>query len=258
MSTKPVAVQLWTLRQEIAEDLPGTLRQVADIGYAGIEAWFPTWPPAGELKSIAEDSGLEIISAHVPFLELRDGLAGVAEYHRQLGNTALAIPNIPADLRAGADDWKRRVEEIAGIAAGCKQAGLRLSYHNHAVEFEDSIDGVDVHDYIFANVPADLLAAQLDTFFIADVGRDPAGYIRRYAGRGPLLHIKDRSTNLDAANTEIGRGTIDWDAVFAAADAAGVEWYIVEQNCQEYPALESIRMSYEYLSSCGVAQRGGG
>ena len=90
------------------------------------------------------------------------------------------------------------------------------------------------------------------------IPRAPFRATRRYAGRGPLLHIKDRSANPDAATTEIGRGTIDWDAVFAAADAAGVEWYIVEQNCQEYPALESIRMSYEYLSSCGVAQRGGG
>ncbi len=253
MSVKPVAVQLWTLREEIAADLPGTLRQVGEIGYAGIEAWFGTWPAAEQLKAIVADCGLTVISAHVALLELRDQFGSVAEYHHRLGNANLAIPMIPPDLRQGEDDWKRRVEEIVEIGRACRAEGFQLFYHNHTMEFEDQVDGGDAHDYIFSTAPPELLKAQLDTYFIEAVGKNPAEYIRRYAGRVPLLHIKDKSATPDIANTEIGRGTIDWDAVFAAAEEAGVEWYIVEQNCQELPALESIRVSLDYLKSHGVA-----
>ena len=252
-ATKPVAVQLWTVRQEIAADLAGTLRQVADIGYKGIEAWFGAWPPAEQLKAIAADAGLTVVSAHVAFLELRDQLDTVLDYHGRLGNTSLAVPNIPADLRASEDDWKQRVEEITTIARVCTEAGFRLAYHNHADEFEATVNGADAHDYIFASIPPEVLNVQLDTYFIKAVGKDPAEYIRRYAGRGPLLHIKDQSAKPDVMNTEIGAGTIDWDSVFAAADASGVDWYVVEQNCQELEALDSIRMSFEYLKSRGVA-----
>jgi len=254
MGVKPVAVQLWTLRQEIAADLAGTLRRVAEIGYAGVEGWFAAWPPADRLASVVADCGLKIVSAHVPFVELRGQFDTVAGYHRAIGNRDLVIPAIPQPMTATEDDWKQRVAEIARIGRRCRDAGFRLSYHNHAVEFESRVDGVEVHDYIFATVPADLLSAQLDTFFIEHVGKAPAAYIRRYAGRGPLLHLKDKSKDPAYMNTEIGRGTIDWDAVFAAADEAGVQWYIVEQNllAQQMPALESIAASFEFLRSRGV------
>jgi sugar phosphate isomerase/epimerase len=252
MSRKPAAVQLWTLRQEIAADLPAALRRVAEIGYQGVEAWFANWPPAEALKAALADSGLKVVGAHVPFVELRDGFDAVAAYHRALGNSDVAIPMIPEELRRGEDDWKLRVEEIAAIARRCKEAGLRLSYHNHAMEFEETVGGVDAHDYIFATVGSDLLKAELDTYFIKHVGKDPAEYIRRYAGRGPLLHLKDESKDPRFANTEVGSGTVDWDAVLSAAESAGVEWYIVEQNSQGMGALESIAVSYEFLRSRGA------
>ena len=170
-AAKPAAVQLWTLRQEVAADLAGTLKQVADIGYKGIEAWFGAWPEADELKAIVADAGLTVISAHVAFLELRDQLDTVLDYHRRLGNTSLAVPSIPADLRESEDDWKQRVEEIATIARVCTEAGFRLAYHNHADEFEATVDGADAHDYIFASIPPEVLNVQLDTYFIKAVGR---------------------------------------------------------------------------------------
>ena len=97
-----------------------------------------------------------------------------------------------------------------------------------------------------------MLKAQIDTYFPEAFGRSPAEYIRKYAGRVPLLHIKDKSKDPDEGlTTEIGRGITDWDAVFAAAGDAGVEWLIVEQNCEVRPALESIRISHDYLRSRG-------
>jgi sugar phosphate isomerase/epimerase len=254
MNKKPVALQLWTVRNELAADVPGTLRRVAEIGYTGVELWFAQWPAAGDLKATLSACGLQAIGAHVAFLELRDNFPAVAEYHHTIGNTDVAIPMLPADLRQNEDDWRRRVDEIRQIAERCKAEGLRLSYHNHAMEFTDKVAGQEVHDYLFESIGPDLLQVELDTHFLSALGKDPAAYIRRYAGRLPLLHLKETATARQTGqNPELGQGIIDWDAVFAAADQAGVEWYIVEQNCQTHPALTSVRMNLDFLRSRGVA-----
>ena len=128
-----------------------------------------------------------------------------------------------------------------------------VGYHNHAVEFQAKVGGRDVHDYISSTIGPDLLQAQLDTCFIKEVGRDPAQYIRKFAGRVPSVHLKEKPKPGAAfENTELGRGVVDWDSVFSASEGAGVEWYLVEQNCQEHPALERIRISYEFLKSRGI------
>jgi len=253
MKKLPVAIQMWTVRNEIADDLKGTLERIAETGYHGVELWFPEFPSVGKLKKMLGNCGLKVISAHIPFVDLRDDFLAVADYHKELGNTNLTIPSIPALLRESENDWVQRVEEIGVIARKAKDAGFQLAYHNHAVEFENCIGDVEVHDYIFEKIDVDVLNVELDTFFIADVGKDPAEYIRRYKGRSSLLHIKEKSkTPGKNQNAEVGYGTIDWDSVFAAAEESGVEWYIVEQNCQVYPAFESIRMSLEYLKSRGI------
>jgi sugar phosphate isomerase/epimerase len=253
MSKRPVAVQLWTLRDEIAADLAGTLARAGEIGYAGVELWFPEYPPVGQLRAILDDTDLQPVGAHVPFLDLRDDFSRIADYHHALGNGDLVVPVIPGDLRRGEADWKERVVEIEAIARRCQEAGFRFSYHNHGMELEETVDGTAVHDYIFSSVPADLLKAELDTYFFAAAGLDPAAAIRRYVGRVPLLHLKDRALPPAHGTVEIGRGTIDWDGVLAAAAEADVEWFIVEQNCQEHPPLESLRMSLEFLRAHGTA-----
>ena len=254
MNKKPVGVQLWTLRKEIAGDLAGTLAKVAEIGYAGVELWFPAWPEVAVLKAALAGSGLRVAGAHVPFVDLRDRFDQVAAYHAEIGNRDLVIPFLPQELRDSDAAWRQRIAEIGEIAVRCRDAGFRLSYHNHAFEFTDRVGGQEAHDAIFASVPADLLKAELDTFFIQDVGKDPAAYIRRYAGRLPLLHLKEKAKPAAGTqNAEVGDGIIDWDAVFAAAEGAGVEWYLVEQNCEAYPALQSIAMSLDFLRRRGIA-----
>ncbi len=225
MTTKrPVGVQLWTLRKELAQDLSGTLAKVAEIGYAGVELWFPAWPEVAVLKAALAGSGLRVAGAHVPFLDLRDRFAQVAAYHAEIGNRDVVIPFLPQELRDSDAAWRQRIAEIGEIAARCRDAGFRLSYHNHAFEFTDRVGGQEAHDAIFASVPPDLLKAELDTFFIQDLGKDPAAYIRRYAGRLPLLHLKEKAKPAAGTqNAEVGDGVIDWDAVFTAVDGAGIE-----------------------------------
>jgi sugar phosphate isomerase/epimerase len=249
----PVALQLWTVRQEMAKDLAAAFAAIGNMGYAGVELWFAQYPETAEILRIADRSGLRVASAHVPFLDLRDHFDGVASYHSRIGNRNLVIPFLPVELRDSEEAWKARIDEIAQIAERCWREGFVLSYHNHDFEFQASVDGRAAHDVLFETVPAAHLKVELDVSFLHLEGRDPAVMIRRYKDRGPLLHLKEVHKDHNRyQNAEVGHGVLDWDSIFAAASEAGVEWYIVEQNCQERPALESVRMSIEYLRKKGV------
>ena len=254
MSTIPVGLQMHTVRQEMMADMAGTLKLVADMVYVGCEMVPLEEVSPVELRQMIADAGLKLISSHVNFAKARDSFQAVADFHNALGNKDLVLGAIPGDLRETNDGWKLGVEQTSEIGVAAKAAGFRLHMHNHAFELTDTVDGMEAHHYIFATVPAGLLKTQLDTFFIEDVGKSPAAYIRKFAGRCPLLHIKDKGKpdNPDS-QTQIGNGTIDWDAVFAAAEECGVEWSIVEQKKESVPGIESAKMSIDYLKSRGMA-----
>jgi len=254
MGKIPVALQLHTVRQEMTEDMPGTLKRVAEIGYHGVElAQLRPRPDARELRAMIEDAGVKLVSSHAGFHDLRENFEEEINYHHQLGHNDLVLGAIPPDMRKTDELWKEAVRITEDIARKCKEAGFRLSMHNHAFELQETIDGVEAHHYIFSHIAPDLLNAQLDTFFIEDVGKNPAEYIRKFKGRVPLLHIKDKAKPSDNdQQTQIGQGVIDWDAVFAAAEQTGVEWYIVEQKRESVAGLESARISFDYLRSRGM------
>ena len=255
MTRIPLAVQLHTVRQEMADDMPGTLKRVAEIGYDGVElVSFDTAPPANELREMIAGCGLKLVSAHAAYDELRDDFESAAAYHRELGHADIVLGAVPPGMRKTDESWKEAVKVVEEIGRKCKAAGFRLSMHNHAFELEETIDGVEAHHYIFSHIERDLLNAQLDTYFIEEVGKCPAEYVRKFSGRAPLLHIKDKAKPSDKDDqTQIGQGVIDWDAVFAAAEEAGVEWYIVEQKRESVPGLESVQISFDYLKSRGMA-----
>lgn len=249
----PVGVQLWTLRNEIAADLNGTLGKVAEIGYRGVELWFQKWPEAKTLARVLADTGLKVASAHINLKDLVDDFPRVAEYHRTIGNRTLVIPFIPNYAKLDDAGWRKTVDDIRHAARAGVEAGFEVLYHNHAFEFTSRVGDVEVFELIFGTIDEQLLGAEIDVFFVADVGRDPAALVRRFGQRVKRLHLKEKSKPGDSAqNTELGRGVIDWPAVIAAAKQTGVQWYLVEQNCENRSALESIRVSYEYLRSLSV------
>lgn len=249
----PVGVQLFTVRNELAEDVAGTIKRIAEVGYQGFELLPKGWPELDVMKGLLDETGLKMFSAHVPLDRLRDDFDAVAEYCGACGATDLVVPSMGGPVYKDDALLKKTVDDIADIGRKCIDAGFRCSYHNHATEFENTVDGMEVLDYVFETIPADLLLTQLDTFFIEHVGKNPAEYIRRFKGRLSLLHLKDKSKDPSMQNTELGNGTIDWDAVFEAANEVGPDWLIVEQNCQGMPALDSIAASYEFLKSKGIA-----
>jgi sugar phosphate isomerase/epimerase len=144
---------------------------------------------------------------------------------------------------------------MAAVADKLAGSKFTLLFHNHDHELIEQCEGRDALDAIFDTIPAEKLKVQIDTYFVKHVGRDPGAYIRRYAGRLPLLHLKEKPAQPSPyVNTEIGRGIIDWSDVFAAAEAADVAWFVIEQKCEQFDPLTSAKMSIDYLKSCGVAR----
>ncbi len=256
MQKQELAVELYTLREETARDFPGTLRQVAEAGYSGVEfAGYGSHTPA-ELRRVLDDLGLVAAGSHVSLAQLETRLEQVIEDVQTLGARHLACPSLPEERRRTADDYRRIGEQLSGIGEQCKAAGLQLSYHNHAFEFMQ-FDGRYALDILAEAADPELLKLQLDLGWIAHAGLDVAGYLRRYSGRVPTLHFKDVSfkdvtggpTLVDAP---VGDGRLPIPELIAAAREAGTEWFIVELDRPNEPPIVCARRSAQYLINQGV------
>lgn len=248
-----IGLQLHTVREEMKKDPVATLKAVADIGYEGVEGNPPEGMSNAEFLAAVRGVGMELIGGNTRLPEMRKDLDGIAANCRELGIDTLMM-GVLGQVNSG-QTWKDVVDELAQLCVQASAKGLRICYHNHAQEFEDKVDGMYALDYIFETIPAEHLLAELDVYWVKAGGEDPVRYIQKYAGRMTRLHIKDRvadAENAECPFAEIGHGTLDWDAIFAEAPKAGVEWYVVEQDRCIRPPLESAKMSLEYLRSRGM------
>ena len=271
---RPVGLQLYTVRQEAARDLNGTLTQIATIGYREVETAGYYDKPAKELRSLFAGLGLSAPSVHHSMQDLQKGdIETKVAYAAELGAKyfVCAFPALPggATLPAGGegktiansmtlDDWKWNAAQLNRIGALTKKAGLLTGYHNHNMEFR-SIDGKLAYDQLLAWTDPALVTMEMDVGWVVTAGADPVHYLQKYPQRFSLLHVKDVRRDavtvadaLRAQTTEVGHGKIDWQRLFAAAKATKVQHYFVEQENFERPVLDAVRMSYEYLSTLKV------
>ena len=254
MARIPIALQLYTVRDQFAEDPAGALKAVAELGYEGVEGNPPRGVSPGEFRKMVEDAGLALIGGGVGVGELLEDAEGVAARCREMGIKHL-MTGIGGELHAAKGDWRSVAELLKKACLAASRAGLVICYHNHAFEFEQKVDGIYGFDFLFDVAGPGIMAAELDTYWVHTGGEDPAAYIRKYAGRLPRLHIKDRAPapqDQECPFAEVGHGILDWDAIFREAQDAGVEWYVVEQDRCTRPPLEAAGMSLRYLRSRGM------
>jgi len=267
----PVALQIYSVRDDFAKDMTGTLKKVKALGYDGVElAGFFGNTPA-EVKAALDDAGLKCFSSHVPYDEIaKDPDATFAAY-KSVGCDYVAIPWLDMDKAPGGKDFAEIMPNIRKFGEIAKKHGITLLYHNHDFEFRKIGDeyGLDV---LYNQVPAEYLETQIDTCWVKFVGIDPAEYLRKYKGRAPLVHIKDFVKGADATGTPyeligkeeekaeekafmfkpVGHGCQDVPSILAAATEVGAKWVIVEYDqSPEHPALETAKFSREYLKSLG-------
>ena len=272
----PVAVQLYSVRDDFGADMRGTLEQVKAMGYDGVEFAGLYGKPVAELRAMLDEIGLVAVSAHVPIDEMLGDVDRVLDDYAALGCRYIAMPWLADERRPGNPRYEETLEQIAMLGKAAHARGMQLLYHNHDFEFV-KVGEEYALDIMYANIPAEYLQTQLDTCWVKVAGEDPAAYVRKYSGRAPLVHLKDffkkgtekpanmygligtdaeEVTTDDSAEFELrplGYGVQDVPALLEASLEAGAEWVIVEQDspAKGQTPMQSVRISRETLRRLG-------
>ncbi len=252
MKTLPVALQVYSVREDAGNDFVKAMKEVKALGYDGVELAGLYGHTPEEIRDILKETGLIPISAHVPYAEFASDLAGTIKRYVTIGCRYVAIPYLNDTERYGTEFFRDFMKKLPEIALECKAAGLTLLYHNHDFEFLRTAEGEYVLDYIFRSVPSEDLKMELDICWTKYAGLDPAAYLHEYAGRCPVVHLKDYEAAESFEFRAVGYGVLDIPAVLKEAIAAGSEWVVVEQDYHpRHTALEDARLSREYLKQLG-------
>ena len=273
----PIALQLFSVRDALEADFEGTLRAVKEMGYDGVEfAGLYDKSPA-QVQQMCARIGLTPISAHVPLDDMMADPEGVIESYRQLGCQQIVIPYLTDEYRPGAKGFDTLIHWAKKLGALCAQRGIRLAYHNHDFEFAKVGDDYAL-DVLYREVPADCLETQLDTCWVFVGGEDPTKYVEKYAGREYTVHLKDFWVSPDAVKGHkaeklyqligiddskpvpvedgqpfclrpLGYGLQNIPSIVQAAQNAGAQWLIVEQDSPSMgkTPLQCAQMSLAYL-----------
>ena len=242
---KRVGLQLYTVRDLMKADLPGTLAKVAAIGYKEVEfaGYFGRTP--AQIRDLLRRDGLTSPSTHLPFESLDTTWQKQLDDAKAVGHHWATIAYIAEEKRKTLDDWKRHAATFNRAAAQAKAAGLRFAYHNHDFEFK-AIDGTRPFDILLKETDPSLVDFEMDLFWVVYGGGNPLDLFNQYPKRFPLVHVKDSSGPPDKKMVDVGQGTIDFRSIFAQGDKAGIKHYFVEHD-QPADPIATIRNSYKYL-----------
>jgi sugar phosphate isomerase/epimerase len=255
---KQIGLQLYSLREDIKDNVKGILEEVAKIGYKSLEAAnyhngsiYGMTPVA--FRNTVNGMGMEMRSAHVggpnyskeTHAEAVEWWKKASDDHAAAGATYLIKPSMP--IPKTLDELKVWCDYYNNVGKVTKASGLTFGFHNHSREFE-KIEGEVMFDYMLKNTDPSLFCMELDVYWCQEAGYNPVDYLKKYKGRFPLLHIKDEK--------EIGQsGKMDFKSIFKAAYAQGMTDYFVEVEKYNYSPVESVRKSFDYLASASYVKR---
>jgi sugar phosphate isomerase/epimerase len=242
----PVGVQLYSVREEAAKDLPKVLEAIGRIGYKGVEfAGYYGWDSRPkELRRLLDDNGLKCCGTHTDLETVQgDALKATADLHSILGNSYLIVPSLSVQDAQG---WKEMAGTFNEIAARAKPLGMRVGYHAHAGDFR-KFGELTSWEIFFDHTGADVIM-QLDTGNCMAGGGDPVAILKKYPGRSTTIHLKEFSRPEGAV---IGQGLVPWKDVLTLCETnGGTVWYIVEHETGNTP-MESIKGCLEGLRKMG-------
>jgi len=249
-----VGAQLFTLREytKTVSDIAETLRKVREIGYTQVQiSGFGPADPV-EVAKIVQDSGLAVVSTHTSWARFQDDFDAVIEEHKLWQCPHPAIGGLPGDYFS-VNGLRKFLDELGPISQRLAAEGMDFSYHNHNHELVRYGNNTWLSMLYDRAAPA-VLKAEIDTYWIQAGGGDPATWIRRCAGREPLLHLKDMCVTPEREQrfAEIGEGNLNWAPILQAAEEGGVEHLLVEQDrCYDRDPFESLAISYRNLKDMG-------
>jgi sugar phosphate isomerase/epimerase len=253
-----LGLQLYSLRKMLPDDVKGTLERVAKIGFKEVETFGYAlengfWGTnIDEFNQILKANGMTTPSGHysVDTFLAADGtkeeFLPLLDVAHKLNQNYFVIPYLGDGLRGSIDDYKRLAEKFNVAGELCKEAGLKLGYHNHDFEFKD-YNGQNGYEILLAETDKDLVDFEMDIYWVARSGVDPIALFNKYPGRFPLWHVKDMDKADNDLNTEIGAGTIDYAAIFDNMKKSGAEHLIIEQENFSMDAYKSLTQSVNYI-----------
>jgi len=238
MSKIPIGLQLYSIRDDCARDLPGTLKAVAKMGYDGVEFAGYHGYSAKELRKMLDDLGLRCCGTHLGIEALLgEELPHTVEFNLTLGNPFLIVPGLPDEYTVSLAAWRKTAAVFSEAAARVAPQGLRVGYHNHYTEFQ-KMEGEVPFD-VFFNTAHPSVVMQLDIGNAMEGGADALAYLRRYAARAGTVHFKEHAHG--NPNALLGEGDVNWKEVFAICQKAGkTDWYVVEQESYAFPPMECV------------------
>jgi len=269
----PIGVQLYSVRETLPTDYEGTLKKLAAIGYQEAEAAGFFGHTATEVKQAMNEAGLWCVSAHYPLAQLMPEEGEIIQYGKDLGLQYIicSAPTLknssrmkPGGARAIADlmtldDWRWNAEQFNRIGERVNAEGIRFGYHNHTGEFHE-IDGVVPYDELLRLTDPAKVTMEMDCGWVIVGGKNPVDYLKRYPTRISMLHVKDfkmagtpKSGNELPPSAELGRGSIDYHAIFEAAKKADIKHAFVEQEeFLDLPPFEALKVDADYMKALTV------
>jgi sugar phosphate isomerase/epimerase len=265
----PIGLQLYSVRDSLPKDYEGTLKQVAAAGYQEVEAagFFNHTPP--QVKQAMDAAGLRCVSSHHNYTDLNRDLDKIIAFSKELGIDYIicSFPGIknPSRLKDNSfatqvqsftlEDYRWNAEEFNRFGEKIKAAGMKFGYHNHTMEFRAQDGTVPFDELIRLTDPA-LVTIEMDCGWVMVGGGDPIDYLKRYPRRISMLHIKDFKHTAEPASVvspppsaELGRGTLDFHLIFAAARKANIKHYFVEQEKYDMPVFEALKIDADYMKN---------
>lgn len=259
---KDIALQLYSLRDDIGKDYDGTIKKAGEMGYTAVEAanygegkFYGKTPE--EFKASIEAAGMTVLSSHTGkgltqqelasknFSEAMKWWDECIAAHKAAGMKYIVTPGmeVPKTLK----DLQTYCEYYNEVGKKCKENGLKFGYHNHDFEFKNKIEDKVMYDYMIENTNPEYVFFEMDVYWVVRGGQSPVDYFNKYKNRFELLHIKD--------NKELGQsGMVGFDAIFKNTDTAGTKHLVVEVEQYNFTPVESVKKSLDYLIACPLVK----
>jgi sugar phosphate isomerase/epimerase len=262
-------IQLYSVRQQMAQDFEGTLATVREAGYLEVESAALPKKPAAEIRKALDQVGLKCVSSHRSFTDVTRDLGATTEFEKTVGVSYIICPGPGRKTppvsgeKPGPptiDDWEYNAEEFNKTGEKLKEAGITFGYHNHWVEFKP-VDGKVPYEELLRLCEPDKMTFEMDLGWVKVAGQDPVALMKKYPHRFSMLHVKDFhlppnisfATHEDAKVTELGRGSIDYRPIFAqAAENQKITHAFVEQEEFDMPWKESLKVDAEYMKNLTI------
>ncbi len=250
IKSKEIGVQVYSAREQLAEDFEGTMKRLAEIGYKNIEAYglgtdgmFLEKFTPGDYSKIVSDVGMKVVSTHCRYFTTDDAQKMI-DASSAAGIKYTIIPSLPDELKESVDTYKQVADNLNKVGEIFKAAGLKFGYHNHAFEFELKDDQVPL-EIMLNETQSDLVTFEADLYWVTRGGTNPMDLINKFPGRFSLFHVKDAAEDLE--QTTVGTGIIDFETILNARDIAGLDYYFIEDERTDDP-FANLKANFDYLN----------